>query len=58
MARGIPEPVSDRLHWSIPDPARTGEDAAFDRVVSDLTDRIARAAPAVRLTDPQHRRRP
>ena len=41
----------DRLHWSIPDPARTGEDAAFDRVVTDLTGRIARVAPAVRPTD-------
>jgi ArsR family transcriptional regulator, arsenate/arsenite/antimonite-responsive transcriptional repressor / arsenate reductase (thioredoxin) len=38
----------DRLHWSIPDPARTGEDEAFDRVVIDLTDRISRIAPAVR----------
>jgi ArsR family transcriptional regulator, arsenate/arsenite/antimonite-responsive transcriptional repressor / arsenate reductase (thioredoxin) len=35
------------LHWSIPDPARTGEATAFDRVVSDLTDRIARVVPAV-----------
>jgi protein-tyrosine-phosphatase len=40
-----------RLHWSIPDPARTGDDTAFDRVVTDLTDRIARVAPAVRPTD-------
>ena len=40
-----------RLHWSVPDPARTGEDAAFDRVVTDLTGRIARVAPAVRPTD-------
>jgi protein-tyrosine-phosphatase len=40
-----------RLHWSIPDPARTGEDAAFDRVVTDLTGRIARVAPAVHPTD-------
>jgi protein-tyrosine-phosphatase len=40
------------LHWSIPDPARTGEDRAFDRVVHDLTDRIARVAPAVRPIDP------
>ena len=40
-----------RLHWSIPDPAQTGGDAAFDRVVTDLTDRIARVAPAVRPTD-------
>ncbi len=58
VAPRIPDPVSDRLHWSIPDPARTGEDAAFDRVVSDLTDRIARIAPAVRLADPQPSRRP
>lgn len=36
------------LHWSIPDPTRTGEDAAFDQVVTDLTDRITRTAPAVR----------
>jgi protein-tyrosine-phosphatase/DNA-binding HxlR family transcriptional regulator len=42
---------SGRLHWSIPDPARTGEDTAFDLVVTDLTDRIARVAPAVRPTD-------
>jgi ArsR family transcriptional regulator, arsenate/arsenite/antimonite-responsive transcriptional repressor / arsenate reductase (thioredoxin) len=46
-----------RLHWSIPDPARTGEATAFDRVVSDLTGRIARVVPAVapggaRSTDP------
>jgi protein-tyrosine-phosphatase/DNA-binding HxlR family transcriptional regulator len=40
-----------RLHWSVPDPARTGEDVAFDRVVTDLTDRIARVVPAVRSTD-------
>ncbi len=45
------EIASGRLHWSIPDPARTGEDGAFDRVVTDLTDRIARIAPAVRPTD-------
>jgi protein-tyrosine-phosphatase/DNA-binding HxlR family transcriptional regulator len=49
-ARGA---VPASLHWSIPDPARTGEDAAFDRVVADLTDRIARVAPAVRLTHPR-----
>ena len=38
----------DRLHWSIPDPARSGDDAAFDRAVDDLTDRITRLAPAIR----------
>jgi len=51
--RRLPDPVADRLHWSIPDPARTGEDSAFDRVVTDLTDRIARVAPAVRPANPQ-----
>jgi protein-tyrosine-phosphatase len=52
----LPDPVADRLHWSIPDPSRTGEDSAFDRVVTDLTDRIARVArvaPAVRPANPR-----
>jgi ArsR family transcriptional regulator, arsenate/arsenite/antimonite-responsive transcriptional repressor / arsenate reductase (thioredoxin) len=49
----LPDPVADRLHWSIPDPSRTGEDSAFDRVVTDLADRIARVAPAVRSTNPR-----
>jgi protein-tyrosine-phosphatase/DNA-binding HxlR family transcriptional regulator len=44
-------PGVGRLHWSVPDPARTGEDAAFDRVVTDLTGRIARVVPAVRPTE-------
>jgi protein-tyrosine-phosphatase len=44
--------ASGWLHWSIPDPVRTGQPEAFDRVVSDLTGRIARVAPAVRSTDP------
>ena len=51
--RGLPDPVADRLHWSIRDPARTGDDSAFDRVVVDLADRIARVAPAVRPSDPR-----
>jgi protein-tyrosine-phosphatase len=37
-----------RLHWSVPDPARSGEDAAFDQAVNDLTDRVTRLAPAIR----------
>jgi len=37
----------DGMHWSIPDPVRAGEAAAFDRVVDELTDRIARLAPLV-----------
>ena len=36
-----------RLHWSIADPAKSGEDAAFDHTVDDLADRIARIAPAI-----------
>jgi protein-tyrosine-phosphatase/DNA-binding HxlR family transcriptional regulator len=38
----------NRLHWSVPDPARSGEDGAFDRAVDDLTDRVTRLAPAIR----------
>jgi len=38
----------DRLHWSIPDPVRSGEDAAFDRAIDALGDRISRIAPAIR----------
>ena len=38
----------DRLHWSVPDPARSGEDAAFDQAVDELADRITRLAPAIR----------
>lgn len=34
-------------HWSVADPARTGEDEAFDRAFRELTDRITRLAPAV-----------
>jgi ArsR family transcriptional regulator, arsenate/arsenite/antimonite-responsive transcriptional repressor / arsenate reductase (thioredoxin) len=37
-----------RLHWSIPDPARTGQDAAFDHAVDQLADRVTRLAPAIR----------
>lgn len=37
-----------RLHWSISDPARRGDDAAFDHTLDDLTARIARLAPTVR----------
>ncbi len=39
-----------RLHWSVRDPARSGEDAAFDRAVDDLADRVSRLAPAIRPT--------
>jgi ArsR family transcriptional regulator, arsenate/arsenite/antimonite-responsive transcriptional repressor / arsenate reductase (thioredoxin) len=35
------------LHWSIPDPVRTGEPAAFDHAVDDLAGRIARLTSAL-----------
>ena len=34
-----------RLHWSIPDPVQSATRAAFDRVVTELTDWIERVAP-------------
>lgn len=33
------------LHWSIPDPARTGSAAAFDRAFDDIDHRVAQLAP-------------
>jgi protein-tyrosine-phosphatase/DNA-binding transcriptional ArsR family regulator len=35
------------VHWSIPDPVPAGKAAAFDQVVDELTDRIARLSPLV-----------
>ncbi|MBT2233487.1 MarR family transcriptional regulator [Nonomuraea sp. NEAU-A123] len=40
---------TDRLHWSIPDPVRTGNDDAFERAYTDIADRVQRLAPAVHL---------
>jgi ArsR family transcriptional regulator, arsenate/arsenite/antimonite-responsive transcriptional repressor / arsenate reductase (thioredoxin) len=45
-------PGPDRLHWSIRDPARRGDDAAFDQAIDELTDRIGRLAPAIRTHHP------
>jgi ArsR family transcriptional regulator, arsenate/arsenite/antimonite-responsive transcriptional repressor / arsenate reductase (thioredoxin) len=39
-----------RLHWSVPDPARSGTDTAFDRTFRELADRVDRVAPAVHRT--------
>lgn len=41
------EPGPRRLHWSVPDPARSGEDTAFDTAVTTLADRVSRVAPAL-----------
>jgi len=35
------------LHWSIPDPVRADDPAAFDAVVDELADRITRLNPVV-----------
>jgi protein-tyrosine-phosphatase/DNA-binding transcriptional ArsR family regulator len=43
----------DRLHWSVPDPARTGTGEAFDRAFTDLADRVDRLAPAVHASGEQ-----
>ena len=39
--------TGDRLHWSVPDPARVGTHDAFRHAVRDLADRVDRLAPAV-----------
>jgi ArsR family transcriptional regulator, arsenate/arsenite/antimonite-responsive transcriptional repressor / arsenate reductase (thioredoxin) len=46
--------AGDRLHWSVPDPARVDTDAAFERAFTDIADRIGRLAPAVRLPGDEH----
>jgi protein-tyrosine-phosphatase len=40
--------TDDWLHWAVPDPARTGTDAAFDAAIEQLSDRIDRLIPAIR----------
>ena len=41
-------PDSRRLHWSIPDPVRTGRAVDFDRALDELTVRIDQVAPALK----------
>jgi protein-tyrosine-phosphatase/DNA-binding transcriptional ArsR family regulator len=41
--------TSDRLHWSVPDPARVDTDDAFEQAFRDIADRVGRLAPAVHL---------
>jgi protein-tyrosine-phosphatase/DNA-binding HxlR family transcriptional regulator len=40
-------PVRRRLHWSVPDPAPSDTDDAFEAVYTDLSTRIDRLAPAL-----------
>jgi ArsR family transcriptional regulator, arsenate/arsenite/antimonite-responsive transcriptional repressor / arsenate reductase (thioredoxin) len=44
------EELGDRadLHWSVPDPARTGTPAAFDAAYEELTRRVSDLAPRLR----------
>ncbi|TCO59265.1 helix-turn-helix domain-containing protein [Actinocrispum wychmicini] len=41
--------ADDRLHWSVPDPARVDTDDAFEQAFTEIADRIDRLAPAVHL---------
>lgn len=43
-----------RLHWSVPDPARVGTEAAFTRAFTELADRVDRLAPAVHPPGADH----
>ncbi|GAB2642575.1 helix-turn-helix domain-containing protein [Kribbella swartbergensis] len=43
----LPAEQRPRLHWSIPDPAPAGTDAAFEAAYTELADRIDRLAPAL-----------
>lgn len=45
-----------RLHWSVPDPSAIGTDAAFQRAIADLTDRVHRLALRVRASRPRSSR--
>jgi protein-tyrosine-phosphatase/DNA-binding HxlR family transcriptional regulator len=45
-------PHRPRLHWSVPDPARIGTDAAFQLAYTDLAGRIDRLAPAINVGGP------
>lgn len=44
----------ERLHWSVPDPARADTDAAFALAFDDLADRIDRLAPTVHPEGARH----
>jgi ArsR family transcriptional regulator, arsenate/arsenite/antimonite-responsive transcriptional repressor / arsenate reductase (thioredoxin) len=45
------EELPGDAHWSVADPARTGDDAAFDRALSTLAARVTRLAPAIHLPE-------
>jgi ArsR family transcriptional regulator, arsenate/arsenite/antimonite-responsive transcriptional repressor / arsenate reductase (thioredoxin) len=43
----LPALARQRLHWSVPDPARAGSDAAFEAAYADIADRIDHLAPVL-----------
>ena len=43
----LPDLDNAHIHWSIPDPAPVGTDAAFDTTVIELRERIAHVAPRI-----------
>ncbi len=43
-----------RLHWAVPDPAVTDDDAAFEAAYTDLQGRIDRLAPGVETPEGHH----
>ncbi|HYU86308.1 MAG TPA: ArsR family transcriptional regulator [Kribbellaceae bacterium] len=47
-----------RLHWSVPDPAPAGTDAAFESAYTELTARIDRLAPVLPGAPPSKENRP
>jgi protein-tyrosine-phosphatase/DNA-binding HxlR family transcriptional regulator len=47
----LPTGVRPGLHWSVPDPAATDTDAAFEAAYGEIADRIDRLAPVLSPTD-------
>ncbi|MBB5840551.1 ArsR family transcriptional regulator [Kribbella italica] len=47
----LPVEARPRVHWSVPDPAPTDTDAAFEAAYSELAGRIDRLAPLVSSTE-------
>ncbi|MBM3669906.1 MAG: helix-turn-helix domain-containing protein [Actinobacteria bacterium] len=45
----LPDLAHPRIHWSIPDPASVGTDAAFTATVVELRDRVSNLAPRISL---------
>lgn len=43
----LPAGARPRLHWSVPDPAATDTDAAFEAAYNEIADRIDRLAPVL-----------